>query len=97
MFAQMPSRHADKHMLQLAIRNLVGISDADRVSGTNPLWMAFAEMGIRSFLGDLITLTEHDIMDLQIRRTHTEPHPNPIPILRKRRTVIIIAAYHHYS
>jgi len=56
---------ADKQMLQLAIRNLVGISDADRVAGTNPLWMAFAEMmGIQSFLGDLITLTEHGIMDL---------------------------------
>jgi len=55
---------ADKQMLQLAIRNLVGISDADRVAGTNPLWMAFAEMGIQSFLGDLIMLTEHDIMDL---------------------------------
>jgi len=53
-------------MLQHAIRNLVGISDADRLAGNNPLWMAFAEMGIRSFLGDLITLTEHDIMNLQI-------------------------------
>jgi len=57
---------ADEQMLQLAIRNLVGISDADRIAGTNPLWMAFAEMGVRSFLGDLITLTEHDIMNLQI-------------------------------
>jgi len=88
---------ADEQMLQLAIRNLVGISDADRVAGTNPLWMAFAEMGIRSFLGDIITLTEHNIMDLQIRPTRAEPHPNPIPIMWKHRTVIIIAAYHHYS
>jgi len=88
---------ADKQMLQLAIRNLVGISDANHVARTNPLWMAFAEMGIRSFLGDLITLTEHGIMDLQVQPTRAEPHPDPIPIMWKRRMVIIVAACHNYS
>jgi len=35
----------DKQMLQHAIRNLVGISDANRVTRNNPLWMAFNKMG----------------------------------------------------
>jgi len=56
----------DGQMLEIAIRDLVGIPDADRVAGNNPPWVAFGEMGIQSFLSDLITLTEHDIMNLQI-------------------------------
>jgi len=87
----------DEQMLWLAIFNLVGISDADRVARNNALWVAFGEMGIRSFLGDLITLTEHDIMDLQVWPTRAEPHLDPIPIMWKHRTVIIVAAYRQYS
>jgi len=88
---------ADRQMLQIVIRDLVGIPDADRVAGTNSLWNAFAEMGIQSFLGDLITLTEQDIMDLQIRPTRAVAHPPPAPIMWKRKTVIVLAAHHHCS
>ena len=49
---------ADRQMLQIVIRDLVGIPKADRLAGNNSLWNAFAEMGVQSFLGDLITLTE---------------------------------------
>jgi len=36
-------------------------------------------------------------MNLQIRPTHTVAHPAPIPSMWKRRTVIIVAAYHRFS
>jgi len=42
-------------------------------------------------------LTEQDITNLQMRPTRTVAHPAPIPIMSKRRTVIIVAAYHHFS
>jgi len=87
----------DGQMLEIAIHDLVGIPDADRVTGKKPLWVAFGEMGIQSFLGDLTTLTEQDIMNLQIQPTRAVPHPAPIPIMWRRRTVIIVAAYHHFS
>jgi len=54
-------------------------------------------MGIRSFLGDLITLAEDDIMNLTARPTCGAPHPEPIPIMHKHRTVIVVATYHHFS
>jgi len=88
---------ADRQMLEIAIRDLVGIPDADRLGGTNSLWIAFDQMGILSFLGDLITLTEDDIMNLTVRPTQGVAHPEPIPIMHKRRTVIIVATHHHFS
>jgi len=88
---------ADKQMLHCAIANLVGIPSAQRRAGNNSLWMAFDQMGVRSFLGDLITLTEDDIMNLQVRLTCTVPHPAPIPIMWKHKTAIVTAAYHHYA
>jgi len=57
---------ADEQMLHRAIANLVGISSAERRAGNNSLWIAFDQMGVRSFLGDLITITEDDIMNLQV-------------------------------
>jgi len=36
----------DGQMLKIAIRDLVGIPDADRVAGNNPLWVTFGELGI---------------------------------------------------
>ena len=54
-------------------------------------------MGIQSFLGDLITLAEDDIMNLEARPTARVRHPETIPIMHKRRTVIVLAAYHHFS
>jgi len=36
-------------------------------------------------------------MNLHMRPTRAAPHPAPIPIMWKRRAVIIIAAYHHFS
>jgi len=88
---------ADKQMLHRAIANLVGIPLAQRRTGNNSLWMAFDQMGVLSFLGDLITLREDNIMYLQIRPTRTVPHPVPIPIMWKCKTVIIVATYHHYA
>jgi len=88
---------ADRQMLEITVRDLVGISDAGRTGGANSLWMAFDQMGIRSFLGDLITLTEDDIMNLTVRPTRGVAHPEPIPIMHKRRTVIVVATYHHFS
>jgi len=84
-------------MLEIAIGDLVGIPDADRLAGTNSLWIAFGQVGIQSFLGDLITLTEDDIMNLTVQPTRGVAHPEPIPIIQKRRTVIIVATYHHFS
>jgi len=49
--------------------------------GTNSLWIAFDQMGIRSFLGDLITLTEDDIMNLTVRPTRGVAHPEPIGLV----------------
>ena len=88
---------ADRQMLEITIRDLVGIDDATRRAGTSSLWIAFDQMGIQSFLGDLITLAEDDIMNLEARPTATVRHPETIPIMHKRRTVIILAAYHHFS
>jgi len=88
---------ADRQMLEITIRDLVGIPDADRLKGTNLLWIAFDQMGIQSFLGDLITLTEDDIMNLTVRPTRGGAHPEPIPIMHKRRTVIVVATCHHFS
>jgi len=79
------------------MRDLVGIPDAKRTAGTNSLWIAFGQMGIRSFLGDLITLTEDDIMNLTVRPTRGVAHPEPIPIMHKHRAVIVVATYHHFS
>jgi len=88
---------ADRQMLEITIRDLIGIPEADRLAGNNSLWIAFDQMGIRSFLGDLIMLTEDDIMNLMVGPTRGVPHPEPIPIMHKRRTVIIVATYHHFS
>jgi len=88
---------ADRQMLEIAIRNLVGIPDANRLAGTNSLWIAFDQLGIQSLLGDLITLTVDDIMNLTVRPTRGVAHPEPIPIMHKCRTVIIVATYHHFS
>jgi len=88
---------ADRQMLKIAIRDLVGIPEADRLAGNNSLWIAFNQMGIQSFLGDLITLTEDDIMNLTVRPMRGVAHPEPIPIMHKRSTVIIVATYHHFS
>jgi len=41
---------ADRQMLEIAIRDLVGIDNADRIAGTSSLWIAFKQMGIRNFL-----------------------------------------------
>jgi len=49
---------ADRQMLEIAICDLVRIPEAERLAGNNLLWIAFDQMGMRSFLGDLITLTE---------------------------------------
>jgi len=57
---------ADRQMLEITIRDLVGIPEDQRIAGANSLWIAFDQMGIRSFLGDLITLTEDDIMNLTV-------------------------------
>jgi len=32
---------ADRQMLEITIRDLVGIDDADRIAGTSSLWIAF--------------------------------------------------------
>jgi len=88
---------ADRQMLNRTIANLVGIPSVDRRMGNNPLWIAFAEMGVHSFLGDLITLTEEDIMNLEVRPTRAVPHPAPIPIMWKRDTVIAVATHQHYA
>jgi len=37
---------ADRQMLEIAISDLIGIPDADRLAGTNSLWIAFDQMGI---------------------------------------------------
>jgi len=88
---------ADRQMLNCTITNLVGIPSADRRAGNNPLWIAFGEMGVQSFLGDLITLTEEDIMNLEVRPTRAVPYPAPIPIIWKHKTVIAVATYQHYA
>jgi len=84
-------------MLNRVIANLVGVPSAERHAGNIPLWIAFGEMGVQSFLGDLITLTEEDIMSLQVRPTRTVPPPPPIPIMCKCKTVIVIPTYQHYA
>jgi len=37
---------ADKQMLEIAIRDLVGIPEAERLAGNNSLWIAFDQIGI---------------------------------------------------
>jgi len=66
---------ADIQMLERVMANLVGIRSADCIAGTNSLWMALGQMGIRGFLGDLTTLTEDDIMNLQPRPTRAVNNP----------------------
>jgi len=88
---------ADIQMLERAKANLVGIRSADRIAGRSSLWMAFGQMGIRGFLGDLTTLTEDDIMNLQPLPTRAVNNPLPIPIIQKRKTVIVVACYQHYA
>jgi len=88
---------ADTQMLERDMANLVGIPSAERCAGNNPLWIAFGQMDVQGFLGDLITLTEDDIMSLQAQPTHAVAHPLPIPIIQKRKTVISVAAYQHYA
>jgi len=88
---------ADRQMLNRVITNLVAIPLGDRRAGNNPLWIAFGEMGVQVFLGDLIMLTEEDIMNLQVQPTCAVPHPAPIPIIWKHKTVIAVATYQHYA
>jgi len=88
---------ANIQMLNRAIANLMGIPGHERRAGTNPLWRALHGMGIRSFLGDLLTLTEDDIMAMVILPTRGDPNPPPVPLMQKRKLVIIMAAYQHYS
>jgi len=37
---------ADRQMLEITIRDLVGIPEDQRIAGTNSLWIAFDQMGI---------------------------------------------------
>jgi len=85
---------ADRQMLELIVSHLVGIPGHNRRAGNNPLWMALATTGVQTFLGDLTMLTEEDIMNLKMQPTRALPNP---PIMHKHKTVIVIAAYHHYS
>jgi len=61
-------------MLELIVARLVGIPGHDRRAGNNPLWMALNATGVATFLGDLTTLTEEDIMNLEIRPTRAVPN-----------------------
>jgi len=88
---------ADIQMLERVIANLIGIRSAERLAGYNSLWMAFGQMGVQGFLGDLITLMEDDIMNLQAQPTRAVANPLPIPIIQKRKTVIVVAVYQHYA
>jgi len=88
---------ADTQMLECVMANLVGIPSAERRAGNNSLWMAFDQMGVQGFLGDLITLTEDNIMNLQARPTRVVANPLPIPIIQKHKTVIVVAPYQHYA
>ena len=59
--------------------------------------MAFVTTGVQTFLGDLTTLMEEDIMNLEVRPTHAIlAHPH-VPIMHKRKMVITSTAYHHFS
>jgi len=86
---------ADTQMLERVMANLIGVPSAERHAGINSLWIAFGQMGVQGFLGDLITLTEDDIMNLQAQPTRAVANPLPIPIIQKRKTVIVVAVYQH--
>jgi len=86
---------ADRQTLNLVISQLVGIPAAERRTGNSLLRITLNEMGIQTFLGDLTTLTEDDIMNLEVRPTRSMPRPPAVPIVWKRKSVIAIAAYHH--
>jgi len=49
------------------------------------------------FLGDLTTLTEVDIMNLEVQPTRAMPNSPDVPMMHKRKMAIAIAAYLHYS
>jgi len=86
---------ADTQMLERVMANLTGIPSAERYAGDDSLWIAFGQMGAQGFLGDLITLTEDDIMNLQAQPARAVAHPLPIPIMQKRKTVIVVAVCQH--
>jgi len=56
---------ADAQMLELIVQEFIGIAGRDRHACNNPLWMSLGTTGVQTFLGDLTTLTEEDIMNLQ--------------------------------
>jgi len=56
---------ADTQMLERVMANLVGVHSAEHLAGNNSLWKAFDQIGVQGFLGDLIMLTENNIMNLQ--------------------------------
>jgi len=85
----------DMQMLERVMANLVHIHSADRIAGTNSLWMALGQMGVRGFLGDLTTLTEDDIINLQPQPTRAVNNPLPIPIIQKQKLVIVVACCQH--
>jgi len=84
-------------MLNRLVAGLLGIPGAARCAGTDPLWQALHGMGIRRFLGELLTLTEDDIMAMEPPPTRAVVHPAPVPLVQKRKLVIAMAAYQHYS
>ena len=88
---------SDRQMLNLIISQHVGNPAADRCTGDNPLWMALNATGIVTFLGDLTTLTEEDIMNLETRPMCADPNSPNFLIMFKWKTVMDIAAYHHCS
>jgi len=86
---------ADTQMPERVMANLAGTPSAERRAGNDSLQMAFGQMGPQGFLGDLITLTEDDIMNLQARLTHAVANPLPIPVMQKRKAVIVVATHQH--
>jgi len=88
---------ADTQMLNRMIAQLIGIPSAARRAGNDPLWRALHGMGITRFFGDLLTLTEDDIMALEAPPTRAGPHPGPVPLMVKGKPVMAIAAYQYYS
>jgi len=88
---------AGAHMLELIAQELIGITGRERHAGNNPLWMSIGATSVWTFLGDLTTLTEEDIMNLEVQPTRGLPIPHDVPIMNKRKLVIAIAASHHFS
>ena len=85
-------------MLWHILVRLIQIPAADAKS--HSVYNALRANGVKTFVGDLVTMSPDGIMKLEAIRCEYKSvtlEAGPVPLIIRRKLVIAIACFHHYS